>query len=245
MKKTHTFQFGVRGWRGNLIVGCAVLFSLAGTARGSVKHAQFCNPALVSYLMRDEQGNPLTEEALQTIAEQLPKSSGDTRVYAGPASLSQDGRRFYRQESLDWAKGKEVPALHFINNASCAMQLGTVTLTYHGTQMQLSFNMVITRTQPDRLRRWVIDALPFQEGAFVLDVAGGPSADDEVIPATRWHRLKATPSPKRQRAAALQSSFKIFTRRIFRVTTQRRVAFSAFPPVRADSNTEWAHKSDS
>jgi len=161
----------------------ALLFLLTCAWRNPAQ-AQYCNPALVSYIVRDENGKPLTEEALQSVAEQLPKSIGDAQIYAGEVSLTENGRRFYRQESVDWDKGKKVPALHFINDGNCAMRLGKVTLTYQGKQMRLFFNLSITRTQHDR--RWVFDSLPFQEGSFVVDVEGWPWEKNEVVSADRW-----------------------------------------------------------
>ena len=168
-------------------IPCALLF-LVTCAWLNLAYAQYCNPALVSYIVRDENGKPLTEEALKSVAEQLPRSIGDAQIYAGEVSLKENGRRFYRQESVDWDKGEKVPALHFINDGNCAMRLGNVTLTYHGKQMRLFFNISITRTQPDR--RWVIDSLPFQEGSFVVDVRGWPWEENEVVSVDRW---KAAP----------------------------------------------------
>jgi hypothetical protein len=162
----------------------AALLTLVICAACSLAHAQYCNPALVSYIVRDENGKRLTEEELKSVAEQLPQSIGDAQIYAGEVSLKENGRHFYRQESVDWDKGEKVPALHFINDGNCAMQLGKVTLTYHGKRMRLFFNISITRKQDHR--RWVIDALPFQEGTFVVSVDGCPWGENEVISADRW-----------------------------------------------------------
>lgn len=50
------------------------------------------------------------------------------------------------------------------------MHLGEATLQYGGKRMRLFFNIDITRNQDDR--RPVIDSLPFQTGAFKLEMSG-------------------------------------------------------------------------
>ncbi len=126
----------------------AALLVMAICAPGSLSRAQYCNPAVVSYIVRDENGKVLTGPALQSVYEQLPKYIGDAQIYIAEVSLAENGERFYRAESVDWAKGEKIHALHFINAGSCAMQLGKITLTYNGKHMQLVFNLEITRTQP-------------------------------------------------------------------------------------------------
>ena len=175
------------------------LFLSTGTSAVGVSHgadtcpaapgpvdAQSCNPAVVSYLVRDEKGKLLDEVALKSICEQLPKSIGDARIYAGEVSFSADGKTFYRPESLDWEKGRKVPSLHFGNSEACAMHLAEVTLSYHNKMMRLIFNIDITRTQSDR--RPVVDARPFQEGTFRLDLGGRQPEADQMISAKRWKK---------------------------------------------------------
>ena len=153
-------------------------------------NAQYCNPAVVSYLVRDESGRLLSAAELKAVYEQLPKTIGDAQVDIDEVSLGENNERFYSAESVDWDKGEKVPALQFVNSGSCAMRLGKVTLTYKGKQMRLVFNLEITRTQPQRQRRWVMESLPFQEGAFAVDLNGWPRYENEVIPASNW---KAVP----------------------------------------------------
>jgi hypothetical protein len=189
MRKAFSLLRGIHLWTGVSAVLGAGLFVLTDRAPGAVSRAQFCNPASVSYLVRDEQGKLLTAEELRSIAEQLPKSIGDARIYVGEVSLAEDGERFYPQEAADADRGEKAPALQFINSGTCAMRLGEITLTWRGKQMRLVFNLEITRAQEQRLRRWVLDAPPFQAGVFALDVDGWPRYENEVIPAERWRTV--------------------------------------------------------
>lgn len=163
------------------------LLVLTTVAPDNLAHAQSCNPAMVSYFVRDENGRLLTEAALKSVREQLPESVGEARVFTGQTSLAEDGKTFHWNESADWAKGVKVPSLQFINNEACAMRFGEVRLTYRGKKMRLIFNLEITRAQPDR--RPVIDSLPFQEGTFALDLNGWSHQRKAVIPAERWKKV--------------------------------------------------------
>ncbi len=164
------------------------LFILTIFAQGSLTHAQSCNPAVVSYIVRDEKGKALTGTALNSVYEQLPKFIGDAQTFIGENSFADDGKTFYWPESVDWPKGTKAPTLQFINSATCTMRLTEATLTYHNKKMRLIFNLEITRAQPDR--RPVIDSLPFQEGTFRLDLNGWSPDPKKVIPAERWKRVK-------------------------------------------------------
>ncbi|MFN7948218.1 MAG: hypothetical protein U0Z53_22905 [Blastocatellia bacterium] len=167
-----------------LFVGLLVLLT---AVPDRLTHAQYCNPAMVSYLVRDENGSRLTEAALKSVREQLPESVGDARIFAGETSLAEGGRTFHRTESAEWVNGLRVPSLDFINNGNCAMRLGEVTLTYHDKKMRLIFNLAIARDEPDR--RLVIDSLPFQEGTFALDLNGRAHDLNAVITAERWKKV--------------------------------------------------------
>lgn len=151
-------------------------------------HAQYCNPAMVSYIVRDENGEVLSAAALKSVCEQLPKSIGEARVYAGETSFANDRRTFYWTESVEWAKGEKVPSLHFSNNETCVMHFAEVTLTHQDKKMRLIFNIEITRAQPDR--RPVIDSLPFQEGTFALDLNGWSHDTDKIIPSEKWNQVE-------------------------------------------------------
>ena len=151
-------------------------------------YEQYCNPAVVNYILRDENGKVLTETEIKTVYEQLPKAIGDARLYAGQVSFAEDERTFYLPESVDWQKGRKQPSLEFVNSETCTMQLTEVTLIYHGKKMRLVFDINIARSQADR--RLVVDSLPFQEGTFGLDLGGRPVARDQIIPPERWKRLK-------------------------------------------------------
>ncbi|HSQ18885.1 MAG TPA: hypothetical protein VLR92_00790, partial [Blastocatellia bacterium] len=154
-----------------------IILLICGSA--SLSQAQYCNPAVVSYLVHDENGKLLSESELKTVQEQLPKSIGDADTFLGDISLAADGKSFYRPESVDFEKGKKVPALEFINAKTCTMHLTEVTLVFHEKRMRLIFNIDIARSQPNR--RPVIDSLVFQEGSFELDKSGLPEGD-ELVP---------------------------------------------------------------
>jgi hypothetical protein len=180
MKKAHSLLMHLRAGFAAFLF--AELLVLALSTSGDSAHAQSCNPAVVSYLVRDEQGRLLSEADLQSIAAQLPKTIGDAHIFVGEVSLTQNDTHFYWQSSVNWDKGRKVPALQFINAAKCEMLLQQVTLTYHGQPMQLGFALWISRTEPKR--NLVIEALPFQAGKFSLRTTG--AATKEVIPAYRW-----------------------------------------------------------
>ena len=164
-----------------------VLLVLIAFVPAMSARAQSCNPAVVSYIVRDENGKVLDEAALKSVYEELPKSIGDARVYVGESSFADDGKTFYWPESADWPKGKKVVGLQFINAETCTMHLTEVTLTYHHKKMRLIFNLEITRAQSDR--RPVIDSLPFQEGTFVLDLTGWSHDRDQMISAEKWKKI--------------------------------------------------------
>jgi len=117
---------------------CMVVNSIK-TASGAVSisalrnptHAQYCNPAVVNYILRDEKGKVLTETEIKTVYEQLPKVIGDAHLYSGQVSFAEDESSFYRPESADWQKGRKQRALEFANSDTCTMHLTEVTLTYH------------------------------------------------------------------------------------------------------------------
>lgn len=163
----------------------SVILILCGAV--SLARAQYCNPAVVSYLVHDENGKLLSESELKTVHEQLPKAIGDADTFLGEISLADDGKSFYRPESVDFEKGKKIPALEFINAKTCTMHLTEVTLVYHEKRMRLIFDIDIARNQSNR--RPAIDSLAFQEGTFELDKSGLPEAD-ELVPSFRWKKVK-------------------------------------------------------
>ena len=167
-------------------VGISIIILLiCGSA--SLSQAQSCNPAVVSYLVHDESGKLLSESELKAVQERLPKSIGDADTFLGEISLAEDGKSFYRPESVNFDKGKKMPALEFINAKTCTMHLSEVTLVYHEQRMRLIFNIDIARDQSNR--RPVIDSLVFQQGTFELDKSGLPEGD-ELVPSTSWKKVK-------------------------------------------------------
>ena len=175
----------------NISVGALfiALFLVTSTAA----HAQSCNPAAVSYIVRDEHGNVLSAAELKALQQQIPKVIGNADTFAGEVSLAADRVTFYRHESVDWDKGNKLPALEFANAKTCTLDFPSLDLTYHGKKMHLIFNINIDRHQS--ARRPVIDSLPFAEGTFVLDLTSWPPDEDKVIPATQWKKTSSTPAP--------------------------------------------------
>jgi hypothetical protein len=162
-----------------------IILLICGSA--GLSQAQSCNPAVVSYLVHDERGRLLSESELEAVHKQLPTSIGDADTFLGEISLANDGKSFYRPESVNFDKGKKMPALEFINAKTCTMHLSEVTLVYHEKRMRLIFNIDIARFQSNR--RPVIDSLVFQEGTFELDKSRLPEAD-ELVPSTVWKKVK-------------------------------------------------------
>lgn len=162
--------------------------SLITTTPHSATRPQYCNPAVVSYLMRDEKGDLLSESDLKNMCEQLPKTIDNAHPGMSEVSFAEDGKTYYWPESTDWPKGKKVHGLHFVNSETCTLHLTEVTLTYHEKKMRLVFNIDIARTQSDR--RPVIDSLPFQQGTFELDLSDWTHEENRMIPAERWKKIK-------------------------------------------------------
>src|SRR5262249_839750 len=152
--------------------------------------AQSCNPAVVSYLARDEQGAILSETELKSVYERLPKTIGDASLNTSQVSFKADNETYYWPESADWDKGNKQPALEFATAAACTMHLTEVTLAYHQKRMRLIFDISIDRNQD--ARRIVVDSLPFQEGTFRLDLNGWSQERDKLIASARWKKVKSS-----------------------------------------------------
>ena len=165
-----------------------VFFLLLSFFLVDVANAQSCNPASVYYLVRDEKGQLLTREKLNSVIEQLPKTIGDATVGHGDVSFKPDKESYYWPEDADFDKGAKVPALLLSNAGTCTMKLGEVTLVLNGKKMRLIFNINIDRTQDDR--RQVVDSLKFQEGTFNLDLIKWNRSSERLIPATYWKPAK-------------------------------------------------------
>ena len=172
----------------NIRLGVLALFVALFFLTSTSANAQSCNPAAVSYIVRDEKGSVIGGEELKALQQQLPRTIGNADVSAGEVSIASDGVSFYRPESVDWDKGKKIPALEFANAKTCTLNLPSVDLTYHGKTMHLVFNISIERHQDDR--RPVVDSLPFAAGSFALDLASQPHHEDKLIPATLWKQSK-------------------------------------------------------
>ena len=151
-------------------------------------YAQSCNPASLSYIVRDEKGKVVSQETLTSIYEKLPKQIGDANTWVNEVSFAPDKATFYWPEDVEWKQGTKLPALSFSNAATCIMHLGEASLTYNGKTMRLLFDVDISRTQDDR--RPVVDSLPFKNGTFRLDLTRWTRVRDKLIPATHWKRVK-------------------------------------------------------
>jgi hypothetical protein len=69
-----------------VVVSCACV--------GSTR-AQYCNPAVVSYIVHDQDGDLLGATELRAIQAQLPTSIGDAHPDTGEVSFRDDGTTFY------------------------------------------------------------------------------------------------------------------------------------------------------
>lgn len=164
-------------------------FSTALLLSASISaNAQSCNPAVVNYIVRDEQGAVIGGDELKALHQQLPKTIGNADTFVGEVSFASDQMTFYWPESVDFEKGAKLPALEFANAKTCTLDFPSVDLTYHGKKMRLVFNITIERSQHDR--RPVVDSLPFQEGTFVLDLSSWPRDEHKMVPATFWKKSK-------------------------------------------------------
>jgi hypothetical protein len=169
-----------------------ILWSLVMlSAIPSASPTQSCNPAVVSYLVRDENGKIVSEADLKSIFKQLPDTISDASVDLEQVSFAADLNTYYWPEDTQWPKGIKRPALQFANAATCTLHLTEVSLAYHGKKMRVIFNLDIARSQSDR--RPVIDSLPFQEGTFSLDMSGWSRDIDKLIPAQRWKKVSNRP----------------------------------------------------
>jgi hypothetical protein len=169
------------------VIGCFCLL-LCGLVFPAASNNQSCNPAVVSYIVRDETGKVLGATELKTLAEQLPKQIGDATTSVNETSFAPDKRTYYWQESVEWEKGERLPSLQFSNAGICAMRFGEVRLRRNEKTMRLIFDIEILRFQQDR--RPVIDSLPFQNGTFRLDLKNWTHEKDKMIPASHWKRIR-------------------------------------------------------
>jgi hypothetical protein len=170
----------------NKIGVLVVLLGLLFLPLTSVR-AQSCNPAVVDYIVRDENGEIISVEELRTIHQQLPRTIGNADTAVAEVSFTSDGVTYYWPESVEWKKGRKIPVLEFANAGTCTLNLPRVDLEYHGKRMTLIFEISIERYQDDR--RPVIDSLPFRNGTYHLDLSGWSRGRDQMIPPTRWQKL--------------------------------------------------------
>jgi hypothetical protein len=168
-------------------IGCFCLL-LSGLILPAASYAQSCNPAVVSYIVRDETGNVLSSDELKTVAAELPKQIGDATTSVNETSFAPDSRTYYWPESVEWAKGNRLPSLQFSNVGICAMRFSQIILTRKNKKMRLIFDIEILRFQEDR--RPVVDSLPFQNGTFRLDLRNWMHDKDKMIPASYWKRIR-------------------------------------------------------
>ena len=155
------------------------------SATVGIAYAQICPPVGVLYVVRAEDGTPLSSPELESIAKQLPKTIGGATDTAGAATVTissvpanEDGT--LRPISYFGEKSpKTIPALSLSNTYPCSLHLEAVTLMLHGKTMSLIFNLDLDARG---IRILVIDSPPFQEGTFALD----PPSAQTVIPAHQW-----------------------------------------------------------
>jgi len=167
-------------FRTTIAVLTVVVFATAGMA-----YAQICPPVGVLYVVRAEDGAPLTRPELDSIAKQVPKTIGGATDGVGAATVTissvpanEDGSLrpypYFGEKSP-----KTIPALSLMNEYPCRLHLEAVTLMLHEKKMRLIFNLDLDARG---IRTLVIDSPPFQEGTFALDPPGAQT----VIPAHQW-----------------------------------------------------------
>jgi hypothetical protein len=168
-------------------------FTVVLSATAGMAYAQICPPVGVLYVVRAEDGMPLTSPELESIAKQLPKTIGGATDTAGAATVTissvpanEDGT--LRPISYFGEKSpKTIPALSFSNSYPCSLHLEAVTLVLHGKTMRLIFNVDLDARG---IRTLVIDSPPFQEGTFAF-----PPTAQTVIPAHQWKKVSNTARP--------------------------------------------------
>ena len=154
-----------------------ILLSIILTAL-TYSAAQSCRPAELHYFVRDANGKFLTEAQLQVItkAMSVPVPSVTAMAIAADGSLvgySAKASKFTR------------PALSFADAKTCHLKVDEWTLIYRGRTMRLLFDLDYER------RAYTFDSLPLRRGTYRLDKTGlDDAANDEIIPATRWKRVK-------------------------------------------------------
>jgi hypothetical protein len=168
----------------------ALLIFVACASTGSIC-AQSCQPAVVSYIIRDESGRVLGKSELNVVYERISKLPTEVgAVYIGTAFMAKDRKTFYSPYSEERARGEEVPLIAFGHDGPCRLKFSDATLEYHGKKMRLIFDVDIpSEKQP--VHDLVIDSLPFQEGTFKLDLSGLAQQDHRVMAATRWKKVSS------------------------------------------------------
>ena len=141
-------------------------------------------PAVLKYIVRDEKGKNLSEAELESVRKQMAQPAGEVSM----VSLAEDGK-IYSEYSAEAKEAKtRLPALYYVDAKSCELDVKEVTLPHAGKTMRLIFNLNIYR------RAFVIDSLPFQQGAFELDQTDISEEDSSrVIPAKRWKKISDNP----------------------------------------------------
>jgi hypothetical protein len=169
-------------------------FTVVLSATAGMAYAQICPPVGVYYVVRAEDGMPLSSAELESITKQLPKTIGGATNTAGAATVTissvpanEDGTlqpiSYFGEKSP-----KTIPALSFSNAYPCSVHLEAVTLMLYGKTMRLIFNLGLDARG---IRTLVIDSLPFQQGTFALD----PPSAQTVIPTHLWKKVSNTARP--------------------------------------------------
>jgi hypothetical protein len=141
-------------------------------------YAQSCRPAELNYIVRDDQGNVMSETTLKRVFKEVkPPTSG-----VGSVAFAEDGKLVGYS---DKEPKRTVPAIYFADAAECKLKVGEVVLTNGGDTMRLVFDLDIDR------RAYTIDSIPFRRGTFRLDQKGLADIDqNDLVPATRWKKVK-------------------------------------------------------
>ena len=164
------------------------LLTLIATALPNITYAQVCPPVGVLYVVRAEDGTPLTRPELESIAKELPKTIGVASPTTGAATVTissvpaNDDGSLRPYPYFGEKAPKAIPALSLLNHYPCRLRVDAVTLMFHEKTMRLIFDLEFDARGVNIL---VIDSPPFQEGTFVLD----PPSAQTVIPAHQWKKV--------------------------------------------------------
>src|SRR5215471_5723097 len=104
-------------------------FTVVLCATAGMAYAQICPPVGVLYVVRAEDGTPLSSPELESIAKQLPKTIGGATNTAGAATVTIGSVPANEDDTLrpisyfGEKSPKTIPAVSFSNAYPCSLHL--------------------------------------------------------------------------------------------------------------------------